>query len=229
MVALESTCHLTFPFPISDSDSNTTISKKYPGKADGSGIKEQAIALPEYRWVSVEEYLAIDNASDVRFEYVSGDLRMFAGGSRNYSLIAHNLHALLHEHLRGTPCAAYTSDMRVQVAKDLYYYPDVTVSCDNNEEENALHSPKVVFEVLSPSTEAIDRIEKLEAYRGLASLEDYVLVSSERQAVEVHHRDSRGTFWITRIYGPGDTVKIESLDAEFLMDEIYERTRFKQK
>jgi len=186
------------------------------------------MALPEYRWVSVEEYLTIDNASDVRFEYVSGELRMLAGGSRNYSLIVHNLHGLLHDHLRGTPCAAYTSDMRLQVAKDLYYYPDVTVSCDENEEENALLSLRVVFEVLSPSTEVIDRIEKLEAYRGLPSVEDYVLVSSERQAVEVHHRDNRGNFWITRIYGPGDIVRIESLDAEFLMNEIYERTRFKQ-
>ena len=187
------------------------------------------MALPEYRWVSVEEYLAIDNASDVRFEYVSGELRMLAGGSRNHSLIAHNLHGLLHDHLRGTPCAAYTSDMRVQVAKDRYYYPDVTVSCDENEEDNALHSPRVVFEVLSPSTEATDRIEKLEAYRELPSIEDYVLVSSERQAVEVHHREQKRNCWITRIYGPGDTVKIESLNAEFLMDEIYERTRFKQK
>ncbi len=187
------------------------------------------MALPEYRWVSVEEYLAIDNASDVRFEYIQGQLRMPAGGSRNHSLIAHNLHGLLHDHLRGTPCAAYTSDMRVQVAKDLYYYPDVTVSCDENEEDTALHSPRVVFEVLSPSTEAIDRSEKLEAYRELPSIEDYVLVSSERQAVEVHHRGRKRNCWITRIYVPGDTVNIESLNAEFLMDEIYERTRFKQK
>ncbi len=76
------------------------------------------MALPEYRWVSVEEYLAIDNASDVRFEYIHGQLRMLAGGSRYHALIAHNLHGLLHEHLHGTPCAAYTSDMRVQVAID---------------------------------------------------------------------------------------------------------------
>jgi Uma2 family endonuclease len=185
------------------------------------------MALPEYRWVSVEEYLAIDNASDVRFEYVHGQLRMLAGGSRNHSLIAHNLHGLLHDHLRGTSCAAYTSDMRVQVAKDRYYYPDVTVSCDENDEDNVLHSPRVVFEVLSPSTETTDRTEKLEAYRELPSIEDYVLVSSERQAVEVHHRDRKQNYWITRIYSPGDTVKIESLDAEFLMDEIYERTRFR--
>ncbi len=185
------------------------------------------MALPEYRWVSVEEYLAIDNASDVRFEYAHGQLRMLAGGSRNHALIAHNLHGLLHDQLRGTPCVAYTSDMRVQVAQDRYYYLDVTVSCDENEEENALHSPRVVFEVLSPSTEAIDRTEKLEAYRELASVEDYVLVSSERQAVEVHHRDRKQNYWITRIYGPADTVKIESLNAEFLMNEIYERTRFK--
>ncbi len=187
------------------------------------------MALPEYRWVSVEEYLAIDNASDVRFEYVRGQLRMLIAGSRNHALIAHNLHGLLHEHLHGTPCAAYTSDMRVQVARDLYYYPDVTVSCDENEEDNALYSPRVVFEVLSPGTEAIDRTEKLEAYRELLSIEDYILVSSERQAVEVHHRDRKQNCWITRIYGPGDTVKIESLNAEFLMDEIYERTHFKQK
>jgi Uma2 family endonuclease len=186
------------------------------------------MALPEYRWVSVEEYLAIDNASDVRFEYVQGQLRMLAGGSRYHALIAHNLHGLLHEHLRGTPCAAYTSDMRVQVATDRSYYPDVTVSCDEIEAEHALNSPRVVFEVLSPSTEAIDRTEKLEAYRELPSVEDYVLVSSERQAVEVHHRDRRQNYWITRIYGFGDTVRIESLKAEFLMDEIYERIRFKE-
>ena len=186
------------------------------------------MALPEYRWVSIEEYLAIDNASDVRFEYVHGQLRMLAGGSRNHSLIAHNLHGLLHNHLRGTPCAAYTSDMRVQVAIERYYYPDVTVSCDENETENALNSPRVVFEVLSPSTEVIDRTEKLEAYRELPSVEDYMLVSSERQAVEVHHRDRKQNYWITRIYGPGDTVRIESLNAEFLMDEIYERIQFKQ-
>jgi len=186
------------------------------------------MALPEYRWVSVEEYLAIDNASDVRFEYVHGQLRMPAGGSRNYALIAHNLHGLLHDQLRGTPCATYTSDMRVQVAIDRYYYPDVTVSCDENEAENTLHSPRAVFEVLSPSTEAIDRTEKLEAYRELLSVEDYVLVNSERQAVEVHHRDRKQNYWITRIYGTGDTVRIESLNAEFLMDEIYERIRFKQ-
>jgi len=115
-----------------------------------------------------------------------------------------------------------------QVAIDRYYYPDVTVSCDENEAENALNSPRVIFEVLSPSTEVIDRTEKLEAYRELLSVEDYMLVSSERQAVEVHHRDRKQNYWITRIYGPGDTVRIESLNAEFLMDEIYERVRFKQ-
>jgi Uma2 family endonuclease len=84
-----------------------------------------------------------------------------------------------------------------------------------------------LFEVLSPSTEVIDRTEKLEAYRELLSVEDYVLVSSERQVVEVHHRDRKQNYWITRIHGPGDTVRIESLNAEFLMDEIYERIRFK--
>jgi len=186
------------------------------------------MALPEYRWVSVEEYLAIDNASDVRFEYIQGQIRMLAGGSRNHALIAHNLHGILHEHLHGTPCAAYTSDMRVQVAVDRYYYPDVTVSCDEEEAENALHSPRVIFEVLSPSTEAIDRTEKLEAYRELSSVEDYVLVSSERQAVEVHHRDRKQNYWITRIYSSEDTVNIDSLNAEFPMDEIYERIRFNQ-
>src|SRR5260370_35834992 len=114
---------------------------------------------------------------------------MVAGGSPKHVLIAHNLHGLLHYHLHGTPCAAYTSDMRVQVGIDRYYYPDVTVSCDENEAENALNSPRVVFEVLSPSTEVIDRTEKLEAYRELLSVEDYVPVSSSRQMVEFQHRD----------------------------------------
>src|SRR5258708_8915510 len=113
------------------------------------------MALPEYRWVSVEEYLAIDNASDVRFEYVHGQLRMLAGGSLNHALIAHNLHGLLHNHLRGTPCAAYTSDVRVQEAINRYYYPNVTVSCAENKAENPSNSPRLLFQLLPPRPEPI--------------------------------------------------------------------------
>jgi len=119
------------------------------------------------------------------------------GARQDHVLVAGALYARLREHLRGTRCRAYTSDMKLQVlTADAVFYPDVMVSCDEADRERAqaLQAPCLVAEVLSASTEAVDRGPKFLAYRQLPSLQEYLLVDAERRRMELFRRESAG--WV---------------------------------
>jgi Uma2 family endonuclease len=137
----------------------------------------------EYRPISEEEYLHLEAQSPVRHEYVKGETFAMTGGTLRHNVIAGNLFAPLRAHLRNTPCRAFMTDVRVRVAKaNAYYYPDVVVSCARDAQPVNLNSAEVedavlLIEVLSEGTEATDRREKLLAYRTLASLSEYALIS----------------------------------------------------
>ena len=111
--------------------------------------------------MSVEEYLELDrNSQDTRYEFIDGVVKMLAGGTTNHSRICVNIVSLLHETLRGKSCQVFNSDLRVSISGSRYVYPDASVSCDPRDLENEgdiLYSPLIIFEVLSPSTEARDR------------------------------------------------------------------------
>ena len=111
--------------------------------------------------MSVEEYLELDrNSLDTRYEFIDGAVTMLAGGTTNHSRICVNIVSQLHEALRGKSCQVFNSDLRVSISESRYVYPDASVSCDPRDLENEgdiLYSPRVIFEVLSPSTEARDR------------------------------------------------------------------------
>jgi Uma2 family endonuclease len=183
---------------------------------------------PQFPHIDVEDYLMLDNTSKTaKYEYLDGELRMLAGGSPVHSLIATNLTAILKYALRKTPCIVYNSDVRLKISESKYVHPDATVTCDERDRDKTdnIAYPRVLVEVLSPSTEAIDRGEKLIAYRAYATLEDYILIDSRRKAVEVFHRE--GKKWVISIFGPGDEVEIPSLDLQIPIEEIYEKTRIK--
>jgi Uma2 family endonuclease len=182
---------------------------------------------PDYPWISVEDYLILDRSSrEARYEYLDGQLRMLAGGSFSHSRIALNIAHLLDDQLGDGPCTAYNSDLRVRLSEDRYVYPDITVTCDEQEEDDdMIHFPRVIFEVLSPTTEMYDRGAKFAAYRACPTLEDYVLVDSQSQAVEVYHREK--SRWIYTPNGPGDMVELKSLNAYLPVAAIYEKVRFK--
>lgn len=176
--------------------------------------------------MNVEDYLILDRSSrEARYEYLDGQLRMRAGGSFSHSRIALNTAYLLDDQLGNGPCTTYNSDLRVRVSEDRYFYPDITVTCDEQEEEDILHFPRVIVEVLSPTTEAFDRGAKFAAYRACPTLEDYVLVNSQSQSVEVYHREK--SRWTYTPYGPGDMVELKSLNVYLSVAAIYEKVRFK--
>src|SRR5438105_5319255 len=113
-------------------------------------------ALPNRSTMSVEEYFELDrNSQEVRYEYIDGHIYMMAGGSANHSRISANIIGLLYNQLRGGSCDIHTTDMKVQLSERRYVYPDVSVSCDDRDRGNddRLHYPCLVIEVLSPSTE----------------------------------------------------------------------------
>src|ERR1700686_2326626 len=150
------------------------------------------MALPEYPHISIEDYLILDkNSADARYEYLDGELRMLAGGSVYHSIIAANISGIIYGLLGdNNPCTVYNSDIRLQLSKSRYVYPDVTISCDPRDQElgNTIHYPRVVIEILSPSTEVIDRIKKFAYYRACASIQEYVMIDSQQILVEVYRR-----------------------------------------
>lgn len=176
--------------------------------------------------VSEQEYLERELASEARHEYVAGQVFAMVGASRAHNRIALNISARLLAHLRGSGCDAYIADVKVRVAShSAYYYPDVVVACDRHDaasdkENYVVTAPVLIVEVLSRSTEAIDRREKLLAYQTLDSMKEYVLVSQAAQRVELYRRAGSG--WEIVEFAPGDVVQLASLDLALSFADIYD-------
>jgi Uma2 family endonuclease len=169
------------------------------------------------------EYLAFEAASPLKHEYVLGWVRVhaLAGALENHNLIAMNLSGEFWLASRKKGCRTYGSDMRLRVSGELSYYPDVTVVCDPGDADPRHKTrPCVLVEVLSPGTAAIDRGEKLLAYRGIESLQTYLIVSSVERRVERHWRDEQGAWHRADLFGNG-TLAIPCLDLQLSLEAIY--------
>jgi Uma2 family endonuclease len=180
------------------------------------------MAPPEYVFMSVEDYLALDNNSqDARYEYLDGEVRMLAGGSTYHSALSSRLGAVLERALENSPCWTYNSDIRLELSESYYVYPDLSVSCDEGDHalDNAILHPCMVVEVLSPGTEATDIGEKLRAYLEHPTIQEYVIIDSLSIWIEVYHREEDG--WKLRTYGPGSSVRLEHLNIHFAVDTLY--------
>lgn len=191
------------------------------------GANERSImnlAIPE-RLISIPEYLEGEPQSDIRHEYVAGRVYAMAGAGEKHNRIAGNLFFHLRAAARGKPCGVFISDMKVRVEQsDAFYYPDVLVACDPEDTESLYkRSPCLIVEVLSPSTEAIDRREKFFAYRSLPSLRHYLLVSGDSRRVEWHSRNESGGWLFAMLESTGIIeISCAGLQATFSLDDIYE-------
>ncbi len=178
--------------------------------------------------MTVDEWRALERASpDTKHEYFDGHVYAMAGGSSLHSGISVNIIATLYPVLGDGPCRVYNSDLATRVSASRYTYPDVVISCDvfdaPSRDRTELEAPRVVFEVLSDSTERTDRGRKWDYYRQCPSLQEYVLVGTEYQRVEVYRRT--GTGWDSfQIYGPADELELQSINAHFPVAAIYRRT-----
>lgn len=171
------------------------------------------------------EYLDFERRAQVKHEYVAGEVFAMAGASLRHNGIVANLMGLLSQALRGGPCRVFPSDLKVHIAsRDIFTYPDVSIVCGDVTvypgTSDVLTNPKVLFEVLSDSTERYDRGDKAEAYRTIPSLSAHVLLVQQRAHIECYSRQDDGG-WILRESGPGGAIAVPSLSLSLEIDEVY--------
>lgn len=185
------------------------------------------MSTAERQLLSEDEYLALERDAATKHEYVNGEAVAMAGASPRHNRIVANLVTALMNRLGDGPCGPLPSDQRVHVpATGLYAYPDVTVLCGpgayHERDGITLLNPTALIEVLSDSTEAYDRGAKLDHYRRLDSLREYLLVA-ERERRVIHYRRGDGAAWILTDCPPGDSVTLASLGVVLPLDEVYRR------
>ncbi len=177
--------------------------------------------------LSVSEYLEAELKSEIRHEYVGGEVFAMAGASRKHNLLSLALASRLRSHLRGSGCDAFMSDMKVKLRseikkKSIFYYPDVVVSCElSTQDQFILNSPCLIIEVLSPSTEVIDKREKLQNYQNIPSLQEYVLVAQDRICIEIYRRIDEEN-WTRETLGREDKLQLDSVNLILPVTDIYE-------
>lgn len=181
-------------------------------------------AAKEMRRVSVADYLAGERVGEVRHEYLGGTVYAMAGASEEHNVIAGNIFAALHSHLRRGPCRAFMTDLKVHVRisnDEVFYYPDVMVACDPRDTDRYFKRfPKILIEVLSSETERTDRREKFLSYTQIETLEEYVLVAQDRMEVTAFRR---ATHWEPEILRqPEETLRLGSIEFSLPLGAVYE-------
>ena len=187
------------------------------------------MSMPDkIRRIEVEEYLEGELHAELRHEYVDGQVFAMSGAGERHNRIAGNLYYQLRSAARGGPCGVFMSDMKARIERrDIFYYPDVMLVCDpTDDEEYFKRRPCLIAEVASPSTELLDRREKLFAYREMASLRYYLLIASDRREVEYFVRGADGEWETARLEG-GEVLEVVRDDyrAELRIGDLYEDVR----
>jgi Uma2 family endonuclease len=182
--------------------------------------------------ISVEDYLEGEKISPVKREYVYGEVYAMADTSDKHNRIALNIASKLDNHLGNSTCETFIGDIKVRISPNVYYYPDVLVSGEENPENPYFRNqPILIVEVISPSTKEIDRREKLLFYQQMPSVQEYVIVEQEKMHVEIHRRQPDGR-WITYFYNDNDLdeqIEFESVGLKINLEEIYRRVKFDKK
>lgn len=180
------------------------------------------IAIPA--GFSPQEYLAMEHENAIRHEYRQGLVYAMAGGSDNHSRLSINLLTEINLHLRDSDCQFFSGDVKVNYADHFFYYPDAFVTCDLRDiaDRYVKRYPKLIAEVLSPSTEEFDRGTKFEDYQSLDSLEEYVLIAQDAMRVECWRRaSSNSDQWEAEIYGECDRIFLQSIKLEIEVKDLY--------
>jgi Uma2 family endonuclease len=172
--------------------------------------------------ISVTEYLEGEQLSEIRHEFIDGQVYAMGGASRVHGLISGNLFSTIRPKAREKHCQLFIADMKVHLkisGQDIFYYPDLLLSCDPDDRADYYsQAPCMIIEVLSESTERIDRREKMLAYQALPSLQEYVLVAQDYRQVEIYRRRNE---WQPEIVNEGQ-FHLDCLDLIVAIDEVYE-------
>jgi Uma2 family endonuclease len=192
------------------------------------------MAEPQLRRMTQDEFLAWQEHQDRLYELVDGipvlPLKMMTGASQAHDRVVVNIIAALHRQLRGTPCRPTTDDLAVRVPAGNIRRPDVAVECGQTERrELAVREPRVVIEVLSPSTMSFDRIRKLPEYQTIASVVHILLVDTERPRVDVLSRTAEGRFVQSQHDGLDARIDLPAIQASLSLADVFEGLEFESR
>ena len=187
------------------------------------------ISIPQPpKKMTVEEYVEWEAQQEVRYEYVNGEVFAMTGSTIPHNDIALNFYTALRPHLRCRGCRINVSDVKLQVSsQSRYYYPDVIVSCDPQDlnSRTFIQNPKIIVEVLSPSTSSKDRDEKFTCYLKIPTLQEYILIDSQKIFVERYCR-GEGRMWLYYSYTAGEIVTLSSIEFDLPIALLYEGVGF---
>ena len=183
--------------------------------------------LAESLLITPQEYLQGEPLAEIKHEYIDGDVYAMAGASDAHVKVSGNIFALIKGHLRGSGCSTYIADMKVRIGNDeAFFYPDVMVCCDPADqlpEQNYVkNAPKLIIEVLSPSTEHKDRGKKFILYRKLSSLEEYVLIDPREYYVEIYRRQANNQWLLFSLEGAESILELASVEMQCTLADLYE-------
>jgi Uma2 family endonuclease len=185
-----------------------------------------------YPTISVAEYLELERASEIRHEYLDGQVYVMAGESPRHSKICYSLYGMTHRELRGKSCTGFSPNMKIAVNnKGLYAYPDLAIVCGepkyHDKKGDVLLNPTMIFEVLSPSTQHYDRGEKFLRYTNyIKSLTDYILISQDKPLVEHFSRQPDNSWQSVIIQGAEAILPLATINANLQLSELYEGISF---
>ncbi len=191
-------------------------------------VKEPAV---KYNYVSAEEYLIAERAALEKHEYYQGEIFAMSGASRNHNEIFSNLFGGLFGKLKGKGCKPYGSDLRIHIPKNtLYTYPDISIICGDmdltDKQFDTATNPTVIIELLSKSTRNYDKGEKFTLYRDIDSLQEYILVDTEKIHVEKHIRHADNSWQLTDYRSLEDSFTISTVDLTILLKDAYDGISF---
>ena len=169
------------------------------------------------------DYLAWEAEQPERHDFLDGEVFAWVGAEDRHVTVAGNLYIALRQHLSGSPCRTYMSDMRLQVAAaNCYFYPDILVTCSAQDlaSSQVKTEPRLIIEVLSPSTAAYDRGLKFSHYRNLPSLEEYVLVDLDTRTTDCYRKGADG-LWVLHPFAKGATVTLASVALDVTVQQLF--------
>jgi Uma2 family endonuclease len=178
--------------------------------------------------LTVDEYLTSERTSKVRHEFIDGQVHAMAGGTINHNRLTMNFGSLLNSRMSGKGCEAFTENVVVKISEAIYYYPDVVVTCNPVAGgEYVVEYPVLIVEVLSKSTEKIDRREKKKEYQFVAGLREYVIVAQDHIRIEVYRHENAAEMWQGEVYSePEQEIVFVSTGVKIRVSEIYQRVSF---
>ena len=174
----------------------------------------------ELAFLSIEQYLENEKNSEIKYEYIHGLIYAMAGASDEHNGIAINLVAELAKASRKHGCRIYMSDMKVRAAANVFYYPDVMLVCQKDDNRYYKENPCLIVEILSSSTAVTDQREKLQAYLAIPSLESYVLIDSRKRHVVAYNREKSG--WQEYTYQSTNKVDFACIETQLSFEDIYQ-------